>query len=180
MLFDIFKRQTKEDRLQKLIEQKKLKMSEAERTKAFNRLINDANRRFKAINNMEDMKERLEQANMESKKYYNDEEWTQIYDERFIKFEQERIKKLEAKLYEERKKKEESEAALIEELRKNDKKAPTKEIKEIVKRLYDEAERRQAKMANLRSQNEEADIESYKSQVTQAKKTTTYNFMVLL
>ena len=51
MQFDIYKRQIKEDRINKLVEQNKVKMDEDERIKAFNRLIIDANRRLEAQEN---------------------------------------------------------------------------------------------------------------------------------
>ncbi len=78
MLFDIFKRQTKEERLEKLIEKYKLKIDETERVKAFNRLIIDANRRIEAQENMEALKSRLEEGEPSLKKYTQDE-WDGIY-----------------------------------------------------------------------------------------------------
>lgn len=81
MLFDIFKRQTKEERLEKLIEKNKVKIDENERIKTFNRLIEDANRRIEAQDQMEEMKIKLEQNNVNSKKYKFDE-WEDIYNDR--------------------------------------------------------------------------------------------------
>lgn len=81
MLFDIFKRQTKEERLEKLIEKNKVKIDENERIKTFNRLIEDANRRIEAQDQMEDMKILLDQKNVSSKKY-KFEEWEEIYQDR--------------------------------------------------------------------------------------------------
>jgi len=81
MLFDIFKRQSKEERLEKLIEKNKVKIDENERIKTFNRLIEDANRRVEAQDQMEEMKMKLEQNNVNSKKY-KFEEWEEIYNDR--------------------------------------------------------------------------------------------------
>ena len=49
MEFDVYKRQIKEKEIDKLIEENKIKIEEKERNKTFNRLIEDANRRFKKI-----------------------------------------------------------------------------------------------------------------------------------
>jgi hypothetical protein len=81
MLFDIFKRQTKEERLDKLVEKNKVKINEHERIKTFNRLIEDANRRIEAQDQMEDMRIKLEKTNTNNKKY-KFEEWEEIYNER--------------------------------------------------------------------------------------------------
>lgn len=81
MLFDIFKRQTKELRLNKLIEKNKIKISESQRIKTFNRLIEDANRRIEAQDQMEEMKNQVNYYNPNSKRY-NEEEWEDIYEER--------------------------------------------------------------------------------------------------
>jgi len=81
MLFDIFKRQTKDERLEKLVEKNKIKIDENERIKAFNRLIEDANRRIEAQDQLEDMKFQLQQNNPLSKKY-KFEEWGEIYQDR--------------------------------------------------------------------------------------------------
>lgn len=81
MLFDIFKRQTKEERLDKLVEKNKVKINEHERIKTFNRLIEDANRRIEAQDQMEDMRIKLEKTNTNNKKY-KFEEWEEIYNDR--------------------------------------------------------------------------------------------------
>lgn len=81
MLFDIFKRQTKEERLEKLIEKNKVKINEHERIKTFNRLIEDANRRIEAQDQMEEMRMKLERTNVNNKKY-KFEEWEEIYNDR--------------------------------------------------------------------------------------------------
>ena len=83
MLFDIFKRQTKEERLNKLIEKNKVKISETDRIKTFNRLIEDANRRIEAQDQLDDLKNQIEPNNQNFKKY-KEEEWEEIYEERYI------------------------------------------------------------------------------------------------
>jgi hypothetical protein len=81
MLFDIFKRQTKELRLNKLIEKNKKKINESEKIKTFNRLIEDANRRIEAQDQLEEMKNQV-QINIPNIKKYKDEEWEEIYEDR--------------------------------------------------------------------------------------------------
>lgn len=81
MLFDIFKRQTKEERLGKLVEKNKVKINEQERIKTFNRLIEDANRRIEAQDQMEEMRTQLDRLNVNNKKYKFDQ-WEEIYNDR--------------------------------------------------------------------------------------------------
>jgi hypothetical protein len=82
MLFDIFKRQTKDERINKLIEKNKVKITEEERIKTFNRLIEDANRRIEAQDQLEDLKNQLLKNNNTNSKKYKDEEWEEIYEDR--------------------------------------------------------------------------------------------------
>ena len=63
MQFDIYKRQIKEERLNDLVEQNKVKIDEEQKIKTFNRLIEDANRRLKAQINMTDLQNQLNEAN---------------------------------------------------------------------------------------------------------------------
>jgi hypothetical protein len=81
MLLDVFIRQTKEERLNQLVEKSKVKMDESTRLKAFNRLIEDANRRMEASDNLESLKEKLEEKLPPGKKYTEDD-WKYIYYER--------------------------------------------------------------------------------------------------
>ena len=54
MRFDIYKRQTQNERIDKMIEDNKIKINEEQRIKTFNRLIEGANGRLKAQINMTD------------------------------------------------------------------------------------------------------------------------------
>jgi hypothetical protein len=83
MLLDVFIRQTKEKRLEQLVEKSKVKMDEAERIKTFNRLIEDANRRMDALDNLEDLKNKLDEP-IPNAKRYSQEDWNQIYDDRYL------------------------------------------------------------------------------------------------
>jgi hypothetical protein len=94
MKFDVYKRQIREDRINKLIEQNKPTIDEEERIKAFNRLIEDANRRIEAQENLENMKNKLEEDITQApSKKYKAEEWDDIYRKRFKQYEEESRKK---------------------------------------------------------------------------------------
>lgn len=81
MLFDIYKRQSKEERLNKMIDKNVIKMEESERIKTFNRLIEDANRRMDVLENIEQMKTQLEDNPISLKKY-NEDDWEKVYNDR--------------------------------------------------------------------------------------------------
>ena len=85
MEFDVYKRHIKEKEIDKLIEENKIKIEEEKRQKTFNRLIKDANRRIEAMDNMEKMKNKLNNNDIieEPMKKYTDEQWKKIYEERF-------------------------------------------------------------------------------------------------
>lgn len=174
MKFDIYKRQIKEYRINQLVDQNKLKLDETERIKAFNRLIEDANRRIEAQENLDRMKERLEEDILATPpKKYKEEEWKEIYNERFNKYQEDNLKKKEEKAKEKQiqdKLKEEEEANLCKV-----KKAPLKEIEEASKRLYGESIKRRLKIENKLSKvNYEQSPSKYKKNV----KRDNYNFQV--
>ena len=166
MQFDIHKRQLKEDRINALIEQNKVKIDEDERISAFNRLISDANRRLEAQENMENMKNKLSEdiINNEKKKYSN-EVWNEIYNKRFKSYEDNinKKKKEELKKKENKRKKQETEEINL----CKSKKKPQKLIDESCKRMYDEAKKRKIKM------NEKIDrINKYNNEIEDASKYT--------
>ena len=166
MKFDIFKRQSKEEKINALVEQNKAKIDEDERVSTFNRLISDANRRIEAQDNLENMKNKLSEDIINTdKKKYNYEVWNEIYNKRFKNYAENCNKKKEEeyKKKEILKKKEE-----IDEINlcKN-KKKPQKLIDEASKRMYDEAKRRKIKM------NEKIDrINKYNNEIEDASKYT--------
>ena len=143
--FDVYKRQTKEEKLNNLIEQNKIKINEEQRIKAFNRLIQDANRRIEAKTNMEDLKNKLEE-NMfcipEMK--YNYTEWKDIYEKRFGSYQ----KKLQLKNEKERQlnmlQKKQNEYDIIHLCPQ--KKASMGHIIKAAQKMYDEANKRKIKM----------------------------------
>ena len=102
MKFDIYKRQSKDERINKLIEENKKKIDEVERIKTFNRLIEDANRRNEANENLKKKEDNLNHDIISPKnKKYNDNEWNNIYQKRFKSYEDKSKKKLEKNRIEE-------------------------------------------------------------------------------
>jgi len=193
MLFDIFKRQTKEERMEKLLENNKVKMNEVERIKTFNRLIEDANRRLEAQENMEAMKNKIleqEMIGMNSGKKITQEEWEEIYMERFLRYkvhqEQWRQDKFVEKTIQEKKKEDEIIGAV------KTKKVSQQSIDQSVKRMYDEAVRRKIKLDEtikkkkeengdeneIKNSNDEDDRDLTPTKFKKTKKQQKYNFMV--
>ena len=144
MLFDIMKRQSQEKNLSSFLNQTKAKMKEEERIKGFNRLIEDANRRLEAQEKLDELKMKIEQQdiNIDNKpiKRYKCQQWKDVYDKRFKKYQQdkeERIKKKISEMKEKEKLKEEEEIKMCK-----GKKAPRKVTEMYGQRLYDERMKR--------------------------------------
>ena len=145
MQFDIYKRQFREERLNKLVEQNKIKIDEDEKIKAFNRLIEDANRRLEAQENLENMKDKLDQDITDGPhKKYNDKEWNDIYKKRFQNYVDNKNKRIEENIKNNLEEKKRKENELINMCPK--KKASQKHIKETAQRLYDDAKKRKLKI----------------------------------
>ena len=166
MKFDIFKRQSKEEKINALVEQNKAKIDEDERVSTFNRLISDANRRLEAQDNLENMKNKLsEDVINNDKKKYSNEVWNEIYNKIFKNYAENCNKKKEEEYKKKeilRKKEENDEISLCKS-----KKKPQKLIDEASKRMYDEAKRRKIKM------NEKIDrINKYNNEIEDASKYT--------
>ena len=82
MTFDNYKRQTKEKRLDKMVNKNKAKIPESRKIKLFNRLIEDANRRFEAKERLEAMKEETTRHKIGTERTISREEWIEIYKKR--------------------------------------------------------------------------------------------------
>ncbi len=144
MLFDIYKRHSKEDRVNKLIEINKIKINENERIETFNRLIDDANRRIEAQERMDELKEKLNDGKLSISRKYTQSEWEHIYDSRFKKYIEDKVKNLkeilEVRQFEEQ----------LNEEKFNEQSKPKKVAKEVIEasvnRMYSEAERRKLKI----------------------------------
>lgn len=161
MVFDIFKRQTKESRINQLIEINKVKIDENERVQTFNRLIDDANRRIEAQERLEELKEKLNDGRQTISKKYNQSQWDHVYDYRFKKFIEEKIKNLN-EVIEQRLKKEAIEEETLLQANKP-KRAPQQLIDASVTRMYADAERRKLKLStNLNKKFEEKGFEKGK------------------
>ena len=172
MKFDIYKRQIKEERINKLVEQNKLKINEEERIKAFNRLIEDANRRIEAQDNLQMMKNKIEEDLItKPTKKYNEGEWNEIYNERFKKFQEDVNRKNEEKIKQKREEeriKEDKEVELCKV-----KKASKDIIDKSTKRLYEESIKRRLKAeAKLSKVNYDNSPSKYKKTIQ-----SDYNFM---
>ena len=147
MNFDIFRRNYKELRLNNLMNLKKDKENEKKRIMIFNRLVEDADKRIKQRQKLNNSKNILNKdfisAEKVSKKY-SDKEWNKIYQRRFKSYQDNINKKKEEnrKFYEDKKKQEEDE--IINS--KPNKKASNEHILEVSKRMYDEAKKRKIKM----------------------------------
>ena len=144
MLFDIMKRQSQEKNLSSFLNQTKAKMKEEERIKGFNRLIEDANRRLEAQEKLDELKMKIEQQdiNIDNKpiKKYKCQQWKDVYDKRFKKYQldkEERIKKKISEMKEKEKLKEEEEIKMCKA-----KKAPRKVTEMYGQRMYDESVKR--------------------------------------
>jgi len=174
MKFDIYKRQIREDRINKLIEEYKIKIDENDRIKAFNRLIEDANRRIEAQVNLEIMKNKLDKDDKnKNNKKYNEKEWGEIYKNRFKNYEIKVNNKIE-KLIDEKKKlnkKIEDEEINMCKIKKGTK----KQIQEFIKRLYEDSIKRRLKMENKKNNYilYDNDVSKYKTK----DKTLNYNFI---
>lgn len=186
MLFDVFKRQTKEERMNKLIDKNKIRIDENERIKTFNRLIEDANRRLEAQERIEKMKDNLDNNTTLTNKKYKSEEWEEIYDERFLKYKLDREKKNLEKTKEKVIKDKEEEDRIVENTKA--KKVPSHVINSIAKRMYEEAERRKLKLEEIRRKGgleEEQEILNTKdrddtpSRYKKYKSTQKYKFQVI-
>ena len=154
MKFDIYKRQIREDRLNQLINQNKVKIDEEERIKTFNHLIEDANKRFEALEKMEKIKQELDEdlTTVEHKKY-TQKEWNKIYNDRFKKYENE----VKEKNLKRKKEQEEIKKKLLEDELKlcKTKKGNKERIEREGKRMYEEYKKRQIKLEEKRKKYED-------------------------
>ena len=139
MLFDTMKRQSQEKNLSLFLKQTKAKMKEEERVKGFNRLIQDANRRLETQEKINELKQKIDnQYSIKGKpnKRYKSQQWKDIYDKRFKKYQEDKEEKIRKKISERKemeKLKEEEEVKMCKRI-----KAPRKITELYGKRLYGE------------------------------------------
>mgnify|MGYP007101999804 CR=1 FL=1 len=186
MEFDVYKRHIKEKEINKLIEINKLKIEEEERNKTFNRLINDANRRNEAMDNLEKVKNILNNNNIieEPSKKYSDEQWKKIYEERFKKYlekiNQKKEKKIKSKLESEIKK--ENEEISLCKVKKASRKHIEKESNKMYKEAMKRTMKKKEKLMRLKNNKynyeieDEFELENNKKRYTKKIKESPYNF----
>jgi hypothetical protein len=119
---------------------------EEDRINTFNRLIQDANRRIEANNELERIKSQLNikyESNLHKK--YNSNDWETIYTKRFQNFINQKNFKIENKIEENKLKEKENEMKIIEDIESRKRTAPMYKIEQSSKRLYNEAEKQKLK-----------------------------------
>ena len=155
MEFDVYKRQIKEEELDKLIEENKIKIEEEQRIKTFNHLIEDANRRIEAMDNLEKMKKILNNNYITEQplKKYTDEQWKKIYDERFKAYLEKVKEKKENKLKNilEQKIKEENDEINLCQVKKASKKHIEKESNKMYKEAIKMKMKKKEKIMRLKN-----------------------------
>ena len=148
MKFDVIKRQNIEKKMNFLVEKTKNKINENKRSKTFNKLIEDANRRIVAQDNLNTLKNQLEQIEGEKVvKKYKKNQWENIYKERFEKYKRlydEKLKVETEKRKEEKIKEEKKEIEMCKKIKK-----PMKNIIEYANKMYEDAKKRNKKKQNM-------------------------------
>ena len=145
MKFDIYKRQIKEKKVNEFVNKNKVKIKEENKIKTFNHLIEDANRRLKAHSNLSNLNLQLghDYISKDEHKKYNDDEWKNIYRQRFKNFlDKVKRKNIETKKYydDEKKKKEDEILKFVP-----NKKASSEHIKEASEKMYEEGKKKNIK-----------------------------------
>ncbi len=148
MKFDVIKRQNIEKKMNFLVEKTKNKINENKRSKTFNKLIEDANRRILAQDNLNTLKNKLDQIEGEKVvKKYKKNQWENIYKERFEKYKRlydEKLKAETEKKKEEKIKEEKKEIEMCKKIKK-----PMKNIIEYANKMYEDAKKRNKKKQNM-------------------------------
>ncbi len=134
MYLDIFKRRTKEERLDSIMKKNRKKSNEKNIISTFNRLIADTNRRLETKQNIEKMSVFLQSQVKKPSKKYSEKEWDQFYKARFVEPE-EKKKKLKEELYKIKQQQEkEKEEKIISERKVF--KAPRNYVDKVIDRIY--------------------------------------------
>jgi hypothetical protein len=146
MYLDIFKRRTKEERLESIMKKSRKKSNEKNIISTFNRLIADTNRRLETKQNIEKMTEFLQNQVKKPSKKYSEKEWDQFYKERFVEPE-EKKKKLKEEMYKIKQLQEkEKEEKIISERKVF--KAPKNYVEKVIDRIYTGSIRRKNLLEN--------------------------------
>jgi len=138
MLFDLFKRQTKEAKLNTISDKNKPKKNETTIVKTFNRLIDDANRRLEASYNLELIKNIIDTSKSKNKrKKVTENDWNSYYSQSVKSFTENKQKKITEMKEEKEKALKLKEDSLLKE--RKTKKASEKEIDRIFNRMYEKS-----------------------------------------
>ena len=120
-----------------LLEREKKIKSEHEIIEGFNRLIDDANRRFEARERAEHlMKEVISSSKKDNNKKYNSSDWKNIYEKRFLNYENKHKDKINKAHLEKENKKKKKENDIINEMKSFNKKVSKNQANIIFNSLY--------------------------------------------
>jgi hypothetical protein len=149
MDFYAIKKQFKDNKINELLQNKKVKIKFEEKVDTFNRLIKDANRRTDGKRRVDIHNENtdsiLPEVNSKSKEKMTSEKWDKIYKERFEEKQRERDKRVKIEQIKKEKVKKQFEEKLMEEIESKRKKVSADVADKITNRLYNESERRKFK-----------------------------------
>ncbi len=176
MMFDIFKRQTKENRIDVLVTKKKVKIAEEDKVNTFNRLIDDANRRLEANEKMTHLKSHLDRlsSSQETCRRIDSNQWDKIYTERFLNYKNEKTQSIEVKQRLQIEESIEKENKILEYVKKKTKKVSKNKIKQISERLYKESQRRNIIKEHLEANKPKINEEKKVNPKKYSKKNLTY------
>ncbi len=176
MMFDIFKRQTKENRIDILVTKNRVKIAEEDKVNTFNRLIDDANRRLEANEKMTHLKSHLDRlsSSQETCRRTDSNQWDKIYTERFLNYKNEKTQSIEIKKRLQIEELIEKENEILDYVKKKTKKVSKNEIKQISERLYEESQRRSIIKEHLEANKAKINEEKKVSQKKYSKKNLIY------
>lgn len=148
-----------------IVDEKKCKIKEEDKQKTFDRLIYDSNRRIDFVEQVKEIKEKEEKdriSDEKSKRKYNDQDWSGVYQARFGKFQEEKVKKIESIKNKKTEKERMLEQQIVDNINKT-KKCNQKEIELASKRMYnDEIVKRKDKLEKLNKKYHKDEEESDK------------------
>ena len=125
-----------ENRKNFLFEQKREMRSEQERIEGFNRLIDDANRRFEAKERAEQMLHDIKSSKKGNNKKYSTAEWQEIYVSRFKNYQQKYNEKIKKQLQQKEEEMKLENEKIDKEIEGKRVKIPLKKLDVICNKLY--------------------------------------------
>jgi len=137
---DVERRIKKDEAIKSIVKEKQITLQEEDRVKTFNRLIQDANRRMESaerLKELQEMEEREKKFEEGTRKKYENKEWEEIYENRFMRFNEDKNRKIKEKRSEKKAKEKEMEQMIVEQINST-KRSSKKEIVTSSKRMCDE------------------------------------------